>query len=132
MTATTTGWDHTILVHLERLRSPLGVVLLIAAFSLLLALLLIRQRRQRNLASVRGRTAVLSTYTASARRRQALEEAQNEHKSVTAQVGEFVRRRRPPNLSEILGVYSILPIEGRQNSDDAGDASTFPVLKRFR
>ena len=131
MTATTTGWDHTILVHLERLRSPLGVVLLVAAFSLLLALLLIRQRRQRNLASVRGRTAVLSTHTASARRRQALEEAQNEHKSVTAQVGEFVRRRRPPNLSEILGAYSILPTEGRQNTDDAGTLLTLPVLKRL-
>jgi Flp pilus assembly protein TadB len=131
MTATTTGWDHTILVHLERLRSPLGVVLLIAAFSLLLALLLIRQRRQRDLASVRGRTAVLSTYTASARRRHALEEAQNENKSVTAQVGEFVRRRRPPNLSEILGAYSILPVEGQQNTDDAGTLLTLPVLKRL-
>jgi Flp pilus assembly protein TadB len=131
MTATTTGWDHTILVRLERLRSPLGVVLLIAAFSLLLALLLIRQRRQRNLASVRGRTAVLSTYTASARRRQALEEAQNENKSVTAQVGEFVRRRRPPNLSEILGAYSILPVEGQQSTDDAGTLLTLPVLKRL-
>jgi tight adherence protein B len=131
MTATTTGWDHTILVRLERLRSPLGVVLLVAAFSLLLALLLIRQRRQRNLASVRGRTAVLSTYTASARRRQAIQEAQNEHKSVTAQVGEFVRRRRPPNLSEILGAYSILPVEGQQNTDDAGTLLTVPVLKRL-
>ena len=37
------------------------MALLTAAFSLLLALLLIRQRRQRNLASVRDRTAVLRT-----------------------------------------------------------------------
>ncbi len=81
MTAPTTGWDHTVLVHLERLRSPLGVVLLAAAFSLLLALLLIRQRRQRNVTSVRERTAVLSTYTASARRRQAMQEVQNERKT---------------------------------------------------
>ncbi len=131
MTAPTTGWDHTVLVHLERLRSPLGVALLVAAFSLLLALLLIRQRRQRNVASVRERTAVLSTYTASARRRQAMLDVQNERKPVTAQFTEFVRRRRPLDLGQIVEPYRLTPAVGPQNNDDAWTLLTLPALKRL-
>ncbi len=112
MTATTTGWDHTILVHLERLRSPLGVVLLVAAFSLLLALLLIRQRRQRNLASVRGRTAVSSTYTASARRRQALEEAQNEQQIRHRPGRRICPSSPPPELERDPGRVQHLTYRG--------------------
>jgi tight adherence protein B len=131
MTAPTTGWDHTILVHLERLRSPLGVVVLVAAFSLLLALLLIRQRRQRNVSSARDRTAVLSTYSASARRRQAMQDAQNERKPVTTQLAEFVRRRRPLDLGQIVEPYRLTPAEGPQNTDDAWTLLTLPALKRL-
>jgi tight adherence protein B len=131
MTAPTTGWDHTVLVHLERLRSPLGIVLLVAAFSLLLALLLIRQRRQRNVSSARERTAVLSTYSASARRRQAMQDAQNERKPVTTQLAEFVRRRRPLDLGQIVEPYRLTPAEGPQNTDDAWTLLTLPALKRL-
>ena len=131
MTAATTGWDHTVLVHLERLRSPLGVVLLAAAFSLLLALLLIRRRRQRNMTSARDRTAVLSTYTASARRRRAMLEVQNERKTVTVHVTEYLHRRRPPDLGDIVAPYRITPEDGRQNTDDAWTLLTLPSLKHL-
>ena len=87
MTAPAAGWSHTVLVHLHRLRSPLGVALLTAAFCLLLALLLIRQRRRRNLATVRERTAVLRTSPAALRRPQANLAAATERKSITSRVG---------------------------------------------
>ena len=114
MTAAATGWSHTVLVHLHRLRSPLGEVLLAAAFCLLLALLLIRQRRGRNLASVRERTAVLRTSPAASRRPLASAATAAEPKSITGRVGEFVRRRRPPDLGEILGPTGSLHLKGNE------------------
>ena len=129
MNAPAAGWSHTVLVHLHRLRSPLGVALLTAAFCLLLALLLIRQRRRRNLATVRERTAVLRTSPAALRRPQANVAAAAERKSITSRVAEFVRRRRPPDLSEVLGPYRITSIEGRRATDDAWTLLTLPALK---
>ena len=131
MTVAPTGWDHRVVVHLERLRSPLGVLLLVAAFFLLLALLLIRRRRRRDLASVRERTAVLSTSTASARRRQAMLQAQNERKPVTVRVTESFRGRRPPDLADIVAPYRLTPIEGSRTADDAWTFLTIPALKRL-
>ncbi len=131
MTAAATGWSHTVLVHLHRLRSPLGEVLLAAAFCLLLALLLIRQRRGRNLASVRERTAVLRTSPAASRRPLASAATAAEPKSITGRVGEFVRRRRPPDLGEILGPYRITSLEGQRATDDAWTLLTLPALKRL-
>jgi tight adherence protein B len=131
MTATTTGWDHSILVHLERLRNPFGAALLAAAFSLLLALLLIRRRRTRDMASLRERTAVLYTSTASARRRQAMLQVQSESKPVTVRVTEFVRRRQPPNLSQILEPYRLTPQAGQRADDDNWSLLTLPALRRL-
>jgi tight adherence protein B len=128
---TATGWDQTVLVHLQRLRSPLGLVLLAAAFSLLVALLLIRRRRQRHLATVRERTAVLSTYPASARGRHALAQAGNDRKTISARVAEPFRRRRPTDLTEVLAPYRITPVEAQRSSDDSWTLLTLPALKKF-
>jgi tight adherence protein B len=128
---TATGWDHTVLVHLHRIRSPFGVALLAAAFSLLVALLLIRRRRQRNLATVRERTAVLSTYPPSARRRHALAQVDNDRKTIGARVAESFRRHRPPDLAEVLAPYRITPLEAQRSSDDAWTLLTLPALKKL-
>jgi tight adherence protein B len=131
MIATTSGWEHTVLVHLERLRNPFGAGLIIAAFSLLLSLLVIRQRRQRDLASARERTAVLSTSSASTRRRRAMLQAQDQHKSITARITELIRRHRPADLSEILEPYRVAPQTGQRSDDENWSLLTLPVLRRL-
>jgi tight adherence protein B len=130
MTATT-GWDHTILVHLQRLRSPLGSLLLVAAFGLLSALLLIRRRRQRNLASVRERMAVLSTSSASARRRQIAAEVGTHPKRLSGRATEAFRRHRPTDLTEVLAPYRIMPLEAQRSTEDDWTLLTLPALKKL-
>ncbi len=131
MTATSTGWDHTILVHLDRLRSPLGVALLAAAFSLLLALLLIRRRRSRSLINFRDRTAVLRTSGSSAGRRHPVDEANDDRKSISARLTESFRRRRPADLTEILAPYRLIPVEGQRGAEDTWTLLTLPSLKKL-
>jgi tight adherence protein B len=130
MTATSTGWDHAVVVHLDRLRSPLGVALLAAAFSLLVALLLIRRRNRLALASARERTAVLSTSPLSARRQQALA-ASDKQKPMTSRLVESFRKRQPPDLAQILAPYRLMPVDGERNAEDTWTLLTLPALKNL-
>jgi Flp pilus assembly protein TadB len=132
MTTSSTGWDHTILVHLDRLRSPLGVTVLAAAFSLLLALLLIRRRHRVNdPTKARERMAVLRTYPSASTRRQATADRGDAPKSLRGRAVESLRRRRPADLSEVLAPYQLTPLEGQEAPADVWTLITLPVLKKF-
>jgi tight adherence protein B len=130
MTAST-GWGHTIVVHLERLRGPFGAALLAAAFSLLLALLVIRRRNRRALAGARERTAVLTTSPASARRRRAVLDAGDKRKPVTSRLAESLRKRHRADLSAILAPYRLMPLDGEGNANDSWTLLTLPALKKL-
>jgi tight adherence protein B len=132
MTTSSAGWGHTILVHLDRLRSPLGVVLLVAAFSLLLTLFLIRRRRRvANLPNLRDRTAVLRTSPTSGKRRPEVPGSSDEPKSISARVTASIRSHRRADLTEILAPYHLMPLEGERSADDAWTLLTLPSLKRL-
>jgi tight adherence protein B len=126
-----TGWDHAIVVHLDRLRNPFGAALFAAAFGLLLALLYIRWRRRRTMATVRERMAVLSTSPTSARRRQAALDEADKPKPIATRLTEYFQRRRPPDLSEIVAPYRLTPLTGERSADDAWTLLTLPALKKL-
>lgn len=130
-TGVSTGWEHTIFVHLDRLRDPFSLALLAATFCLLVTLLAVRRRRGRTRPIGRDRTAVLRTSPASSRRRKAALKAVRRRKAGFAWLAKYFRRRRPPDLTEIVAPYRLKPLENQYGADDEWKLLTLPALRKL-
>ncbi len=134
MNAGTVSLGHTVWVHLERLRSPLGAALLGAAAVLIVTLWVARRRRLRQLVAAREHRSgpAHRLGTKALLRRENPVPAWSPGPALARNPWVRLRRRRQPDLASVLAPYRLAPLPPRSGpEEDAWTLLTLPWLKRL-